>query len=234
MLDHDRSAGRSSSAGSQRGQDQHAPVGKGTLADAHAARVPPDPNSVPDLATTVQLKRELATSYLQGPKGTVLEAQLSARIYGNSHTHGGASIGGSVTTENGKPAGDVGFTFRNHDFAITLAGDGHLKAEASATGSWHDYKATTKVVSKGSELTISMDGYINIPGPHGSLTQLGFGINLDLRVLKKPPRGVEVEPEPVTIPLKVLIPTLGGAAAGGALLVIARGILEGIAAEAIG
>ena len=50
--------------------------------------------------------------------------------------------------------------------------------------------------------------------------------------IKKPPKGQPEQPEPVTIPLKVLVPTLAGAAGAGVGAVLLR-VLSGIALEAL-
>jgi|GEM_PF-1710857 len=193
--------------------------------------VDPDPNSTPDLAATVNLVRNLGTSYLPGPGGSTIKATLVARISGSSHTHGAASLGGNVSVNNGKPEANVSFGFKKQHFTIHMTEEGHLHADTPIVdGSWHDMHGTLKMISKGASLAFRLDGHVDIPaGAHGSLVRLGIAIELDLTPVKRP-RGVKPTGEPIRIPLKVLIPTIAGS---GVLAAIAKGLLDGLAAEGL-
>lgn len=190
--------------------------------------------STPQLSAVHQLDKPISTTYLRGPGGTVLEAKLSARMYGAADT-GEASIRGEVSTTNGKPDGSIDFQYKHIPFQIGLLPDGRLHASTSFTGNDHEYlKDTVKISSKGSSLEVNLSGHVTIPGPHGSHTTIGIGITLSLEVLKKPPRGSEPTGEPVTVALKTLVPTLAAAGAGIGVGLIAKTILEGLAAEVLG
>jgi hypothetical protein len=204
-------------------------AGKSTL--AHAAS---DSNggSVPDLAATAQLSKPLGTYYFSGQGGTVIVCSLSGRIFGNSHTNGSASISGIVGSSNGKPDANVAFQYNHMPFNISLVDDpinGHkLNAQLGFTGSGEYLTYKTTIISKGDSLTIRLDGYVKVPGPHHSYTTVGVGVYVDISVAKRPPRGAQPEPEPVTIPVKVIVPTLVAAAGVGLV-----GILEGIGIVAL-
>jgi hypothetical protein len=196
--------------------------------------VDPDPNSTPDLAATVNLVRNLGTSYLPGPGGSTIKATLTARISGSSHTHGKASLAGNVSVTDGKPGANVSFGFKRQHFTIHMTEEGHLHADTPIVdGSWHDLHGTVKMISKGPSLAFRLDGHVDIPaGRHGALVRLGIAIELDLTPVKRP-RGVKPTGEPIRIPLKVLIPTLAAAGGAGVLGTLAKGLLDGLEAEGL-
>lgn len=235
-MEHDsrqRSPG-GSSGGSGRPGAGAGPVGKVSRVEqadrdpnASFSQPPPAPGTeVPDLGASGTLKHHFGTSYLAGPSGTALKVDITATMSG-SNDHGDAEISSGVTKVNGgKPEGSAEFRYDNHFFTMAMTADGHMKIDkpiimdSDGPLSWQ-----IKEVSDGPTLSLELHATAKLHNKHGRDTTLDLGLNIDITAIKKPPRGApEADPHPVTIPVKVLVPTLVAVGGAAALTVILEGI----------